>query len=425
MIAKISISQIKKLGKNIRRGLRNGEKPSEESLELLQNYRVQHQEALRSTFDFLVQKSKIHYKGSLVVYRLKRIDTIIRKIKRYPTMDLSKMQDIAGCRTIVNSVNQIYNIVEEFKQSEGFDVLDTDDYIKDIRDTGYSCVHIVVKPKESSNPVEIQIRTQTQHHWATLVEITDLLFGIKLKEGQDHPDLYNFHRLLAKSRDSELTIEEMADLVRLDRKHSLIFKITNLFKSNYYQSLRRWMKSLEINKDNSYLLMELDDSLSPFFSFFETFEIAEMEYFKKFSHAEPEMVLIHMNKPDFGKLGLAYSNYVLTSHPSVRKYLGILRILICEYKKEQHPQFKELHKYYQELIFQIKTSFNSELDYMNGVLSRKSQLSETYIILIVEWRDNLSERIVFLTQKDESFKEKLENTEPKFKIRKFWKWLNS
>ena len=53
---------------------------------------------------------------------------------------------------------------------------------------------------ESKKVIEIQIRSLEQHNWATLVEISDLLFQSKLKEFNDKkcPDLYEFHRILAK-----------------------------------------------------------------------------------------------------------------------------------------------------------------------------------------------------------------------------------
>jgi ppGpp synthetase/RelA/SpoT-type nucleotidyltranferase len=402
-MTEISISQIKKLGRQIRHSVRDGNEVTEESLEKLQNYRVLHQPPLRATFDFLVEKSKKQNKGSLVVYRLKRIDTIIRKIARYKSMDLATMQDIAGCRSIVYSFSQIKNIVEDFRNSPDFEIVDEDNYLDKPRTTGYRSYHLIVRPKESQKVVEIQLRTPALHHWATLVEITDLVFKVKLKEGQEHPQLFEFHKFLARGI-KDLTLEEKEKVVKIEKELELVKNLINLFKSNYYVSIERWTKS--ISKNNSdYLIMELDSELSPSFTFFDSFEIAEKAYFEKFTRQEPEMVLIHTNQPNFEKLGLAYSNYVLTSHPSIRLFLEILYDVTINTK--QNRQFKK-HKYYlnyiREVLEFILMSFRGEISFMNDVVDNEKIHADSDIKNYESWRDNLVERIEYI----QDFREHLE-----------------
>lgn len=396
-MTEISISQIKKLGREIRYSVRDEKSISDENLEKLQKYRVLHQPPLRLTFDFLVDKSKRQNRGSLVVYRLKRIDTIIRKIERYKTMDLSKMQDIAGCRSIVYSYNQIKNIVEDFRKSPDFEIISEDDYIKNQRNTGYKSYHIIVRPKDSNKVVEIQLRTPALHHWATLVEITDLIFGVKLKEGQEHPELFNFHRYLSKEK-KELTLVEKEEVVTIEKKLSLVRDLINLFKSNYLKSVERWTKAIS-NNPRDYLIMELDEDLCPIFTFFDSFEIAEKAYFEKFTKEEPEMVLIHTNKPDFEKLGLAYSNYVLTSHPSIRTYLEILLEVILDTKKRR--LFKK-HKYYlqyiNEILDFILKSFEGEINFINETVESVRIHEDLPLGVYEYWRDNLLERIEYIKE---------------------------
>jgi len=410
----LSKSQINKVGKEIRYNLRDDNEVSEESLEKLQAYRISHQEALNSTFDFLVKKSKYHYKGSLTVYRLKRIDTIVRKIGRYKTMSMSTMQDIAGCRSIVGSERQIYNIVEDFEKSSDFEIVNRDNYIENPRDTGYISYHIIVKPVNQERLVEIQLRTRSQHFWATLVEITDVLFDIKLKEGEDHPELYKFHKLLAKGID-KLSTEDKIELVRIDRENQIISKVTSLFKSNYYVSIDRWGKANRT--DNAqYLIMELDQDLSPVFYFYEGFLDAEIAYFNKFALNEPNMVLVHINEPDFEKIGLAYSNYVLTSHPSIRLYIEILQGLIIDFKNQnKEAETVEHIEYYSNLINEILKSFQSEIDFMNDKIEANKvdnvaieDERKQYLYLIRDWRANLSDRFKFIEKSNQDFYAKLE-----------------
>ena len=46
--------------------------------------------------------------------RLKRLPTIEDKLRRLPTMDLSTMQDIGGCRAVLNTQEQVQRVVERF-----------------------------------------------------------------------------------------------------------------------------------------------------------------------------------------------------------------------------------------------------------------------------------------------------------------------
>lgn len=428
----ISKSQINRIGKQIRKKLNQNDVIIESDLELLQNYRISFQSSLNAVFDFLVLKSKYHYKGSLTVYRLKRIDTIIRKIKRFPTMSLSKMQDIAGCRSIVGSESQIYKIVKDFEENSQFEIIDRADYIKDPRETGYVSYHLIVKPIDSERFVEIQLRTRAHHSWATLVEITDLIFNVKLKEGEDHLQLYNFHKLLAK-RSENFSESDMIKLISIEREFNLISKLISLFKSNYYVSIDRWGKSLINN--SQYLLMELDQNFSPKFIFFSDFIEAENVYFQNFTRNEPNLVLIHITKPNFEKIGLAYSNYVLTSHPYIQFYLEILQNLILLTKNSQNiVQSKNYLAYYEQLVQELLNSFKSEIEFMNNIIeelklskTKNEEYTEEYIKLVGEWNENLRLRLQEIDRLNINFSNKLGQylLRPNMPKNSVWRMLRS
>lgn len=53
----------------------------------------------------------------LVVERLKRLDSIIGKLRREAGMDLWRMQDLGGCRFITPSVDEVFHFAEEYKKS--------------------------------------------------------------------------------------------------------------------------------------------------------------------------------------------------------------------------------------------------------------------------------------------------------------------
>ncbi|HOI97956.1 MAG TPA: (p)ppGpp synthetase, partial [Candidatus Pacearchaeota archaeon] len=52
----------------------------------------------------LRRKLKKFPANPIVAQRLKRMPTIIEKLRRYPKMQLARMQDIGGVRAILNSV---------------------------------------------------------------------------------------------------------------------------------------------------------------------------------------------------------------------------------------------------------------------------------------------------------------------------------
>ena len=426
----INKSQIKKIGKQIRKDLIEGKNLNENDLASLQEYRISHLESLQKVFNSLTYISRHHYKGSLSVYRLKRIDTIIRKIERYPNMSLATMQDIAGCRAIVGSEHQIKKIVSDFEKLSEFEIIKRDDYISNPRETGYSSYHLIIKPINNDRVIEVQIRTRANHHWATLVEITDLLYDTKLKEGQIHPELFLFHNLLSIHVD-KLTLDQKLSIINIENNLSVVTKLINIFNKNYFIAIERWTAAIS-NDKAQYLIMQIDHNLSPSFEFFENFEIAENEYFKNFALNEPNMVLIHVNNVDFENIGIAYSNYILTSHPSIKFYLEILQKTILElFKKGNINRGKKLFDYYDNLIVEIFSSFEDEI----LSIKRKKIDEEVYYFqkvknhlkyneILDEWVNNFNLRFNALQKEHTTFLtnyNKLKNKKNKSDLPKIYK----
>ncbi len=105
---------------------------------------------------------------------------IIEKLRR-GTLRLSQMQDIAGCRVIVDDIPSQDRLVNAIKVFCPQDVRIYDRRKKP--SFGYRAVHVVLK--QESCGVEIQIRTVPQHLWAEISEkLADLNPGIKYGEGE-------------------------------------------------------------------------------------------------------------------------------------------------------------------------------------------------------------------------------------------------
>jgi ppGpp synthetase/RelA/SpoT-type nucleotidyltranferase len=123
----------------------------------------------------------------VVAQRHKRKSTIVDKLARIPGMQLSRMDDIAGCRLIFKSIRALYDFRKEFHKAKFYhrmrNEIDKYDYIKKPKATGYRGVHDVYEYNVKSEVgrhlegllIEVQYRTLVQHSWATTVELIGII----------------------------------------------------------------------------------------------------------------------------------------------------------------------------------------------------------------------------------------------------------
>lgn len=140
--------------------------------------------------------------ASQVVQRLKRAPSVVAKLRRYSGMSLSRMQDLGGCRSIVSKVNEVFEIRDLYQSSRDRHKLATiKDYIENPQDSGYRGVHLVYRyesertNKYNGHRIEIQLRTATQHAWATAVEIAGVYVRSPLKSSIGPGEWLQFFRL--------------------------------------------------------------------------------------------------------------------------------------------------------------------------------------------------------------------------------------
>ena len=122
----------------------------------------------------------------VVAQRLKRAPTIAGKLVRLPTVRLSQMQDIGGCRAILPSQRHVYDVVKRIRR-RAWEVRDIDDYVAKPKNTGYRAVHVIVRRR--GRLVEIQLRTPLQQRWAAEVDRAAGQVGIALKDGHGPPEI--------------------------------------------------------------------------------------------------------------------------------------------------------------------------------------------------------------------------------------------
>ena len=162
-----------------------------------------------------------------VTQRLKREETIIEKLtQRETSMNLATMQDIGGCRVVVDTLGNLRRFEAHVRKRWGQSFAgEPYDYIEHPRPSGYRAVHIVVS--RDNYPIEIQLRTKDQHLWAQTVESFNGLLGQNYKQEGDH-DVQELMALIsqmqqAAERGEEISTEKLREMRRLrDRVFELL-----------------------------------------------------------------------------------------------------------------------------------------------------------------------------------------------------------
>lgn len=128
--------------------------------------------------------------GRIVVgQRLKRFDRILDKLDRFPTMRLTQIEDIAGCRAVLGSPTEVEAVARRIRRK--WNVRHVSDYRQDGKPmTGYRALHIIVVRR--GRLVEVQLRTEQQHYWAEMVERTSSRTGYNLKDGGGPAELLEY-----------------------------------------------------------------------------------------------------------------------------------------------------------------------------------------------------------------------------------------
>jgi hypothetical protein len=177
------------------------------ALEILFNYRAAHSFPLNAFYTTLRRRAKKIDSQALTAQRLKRFESILRKLHRRDTMQLSQMQDIGGCRAIVRGVKQLRDLVDLYKAKPLIHLQHgLKDYIKEPKDDGYRSIHLMYRFSGSSTSqhwdklrIEIQMRTKLQHAWSTAVETVDTFTGEDLKFGLGANDWRRFFQLMGSA----------------------------------------------------------------------------------------------------------------------------------------------------------------------------------------------------------------------------------
>jgi hypothetical protein len=178
------------------------------ALDIAGNWRSSHGYPLHVVWTSLRNRASKVDSNAVVPKRLKRLPSVVTKLSRFQSMQLSKMQDLGGCRAVLRSVKEVDKLVAFYQKhpSRALEFIKKYDYINDQpgpKHDGYRSVHLVYKYQGNSQngaykglKIEIQIRSRLQHAWATALEVIDTFTGQGLKANLGDDDWKRFFALI-------------------------------------------------------------------------------------------------------------------------------------------------------------------------------------------------------------------------------------
>lgn len=330
---KYSKSEINKAGKTIA-DKTSTKKERQDALKVLNNWRSSHAYPLQVIASNLRSKNP----DSIVVQRLKRLDSITGKIERFPKMDLYRMQDLGGCRVIVDSIDEVYSAMNQYKSSRIRHILKREyDYIQNPKESGYRSYHMVYQfhsdRKETYNKnmlIEIQFRTKIQHTWATAVEMMGIYTKSNLKSSQGNEDILRFFTLVSSilalkegtpvcPNTSESADELIKEIKSLDSKHNIVSTLSGLNVAIDFDEKNE-------NKKNNYYILILDYTRKRMrIKSFETknIEVATEVYNQLEGELESDKNIVLVSASSFDSLRAAYPNYFT----DIQEFVDMMRSL--------------------------------------------------------------------------------------------------
>ena len=332
-----SRKQIDKAGK-ILGERQTPENERNKALEVLDNWREIHKYPLHIFKKRLKTFAKEIDENSLTVQRLKRLNSIINKLKRVdesgkPSMKLSRMQDIAGCRVILKNVEfarKLYGekyVKGKLKHIRLKKELQKEDYITYPKEDGYRSLHLVYKYKSNKEgkkrynglQIEIQIRSKLQHLWATAIEVVDFFTGQGLKFNKGKKEWKNFFRLVSSS----FALTEKTPLVpnTPTNQKELFSQIKKSEQElSLIKTMQGWTEILRVfsienhNSGHKFFLLEIDINqerltITPFKKEEEDKAIETLERLEKKNSEKKEYDVVLVGAERIEDLKEAYPNY--------------------------------------------------------------------------------------------------------------------
>jgi ppGpp synthetase/RelA/SpoT-type nucleotidyltranferase len=318
-----SNSQIDKAGRTIVIGNNSGAE-YDNAMEIVNAWRSEHRYPLEVFKGILMSKAKDIDINFIFASRLKKMESIKAKLQRESNKRLSTMQDIGGCRIILNSVDNVYEMVNALLEMESLHILKhKTDYIDSPRQSGYRSIHMIYEYHNGGTiaenlKVEVQLRSRLEHIWATSVETASIITKSSLKASIGEDYWLRFFKLVSSCfalqerkpfvvGTPQTRYELAKEIKKLDEEHQILRQL---------EVISFWMKSKELLSEEirlkaMYFLLKLDKSggsnaeVDPFIEY----EAAYTAYVEAEKVIGSNAVLVSTNSIE--TLQDAYPNYFI------------------------------------------------------------------------------------------------------------------
>lgn len=323
------------------------ESEKEEAVDILGQWRGAHSYPLHIFKKNLKLYSENIDKNSITVQRLKRVPSIIKKLNRTyeenkGTIKLTRMQDIAGCRSIVKSSKEVFKLKEKYSKSKlRHELVKEYDYITYPKKNGYRGIHLVYKYKSEKERkeyngllIEIQLRSQLQHMWATAVETTSFFIGQALKLDEGEEEWNEFFRLVS----SAFAIIEKCPLVpetTTNKKELYQLIKEKEEKLNVITRMKKWNELLRMFEQvtavqQEFFILELDTvqekiTITAFSKKEEQKAIKMYSEIEKKIYCKKEYDVVLIGADNISELKKAYPNYFADTKEFIKKISSIIR----------------------------------------------------------------------------------------------------
>lgn len=338
-----SKAQVDAAGRNLVQGFQPGNHESLveylHSLDVISNWRSCHSFPLNTFQNGLRKRGRRIDPDALPAQRIKRLASIELKLRRFKGLRLSQLQDIGGARMVLADISLVRQIVADYRKSDlRHEVAKVDDYIFLPQVSGYRGVHLIYKYKSDRSPVynglkiELQIRSQLQHAWATAVETVGTFLQQSLKSSIGEDRWLRFFALMGTA----IAITEQAPPVpnTPTNESDLVGEITSIVEElDVLNRLEVYGSALAFFEDDrrsegQYYLIKLDPvahqvSVQSFVrGALEEAQQAYLEVERALQGTPSDAVLVSVDS--VSALQKAYPNYFLDT----RVFIGLVRDVI-------------------------------------------------------------------------------------------------
>lgn len=307
----------------------------EKALEILDNWRAIHRYPMHIFKKRLKNASEKLDKEAISVQRLKRLPSIIKKLIRSyhgnkPTMNLSQMQDVAGCRAVMSNVELARKLYKNayIKGDLRHKKVNEKDYISYPKNDGYRSIHLIYKynsDKEGKRDyngllVEVQIRSKLQHLWATAIETVDFFTRQAIKSNEGQKEWMEFFKLVSSAfaimENTPLvpnTPNNPKELYSQIRKKEIELQVIKVMRG-WTNAVRVFEEAVKKSHNLQFFLLELDIvgeklNISGYTKNEEEKAILDYAKAEKRNQGKKEYDVVLVGADTSGELKKAYPNY--------------------------------------------------------------------------------------------------------------------